>query len=444
MAVGRVGPDLGQTEGVTDPHHRSGPVGEASDGFAGFRDRFYLPAPPANVSDEIAYLCGHSLGLQPKAVADELRFNLDRWAEMGVEGHFGERGWYQYAERMIPHGAALVGAQENEVAFCNTLTANLHFLMASFYRPAGGRNQILIEAGAFPSDRYAVATQAQWHGLDPAEVVVEVQPEPGRATIGTDAVVSAIEAAGEQLALVLFSGVQFATGERFDLAAITEAAHRVGAIAGFDLAHAAGNVELNLHDADADFAAWCNYKYCNSGPGAVGAIFVNARHGTDRDRLRLAGWWGNDPDTRFDMDTEHLFVPRPDANSWAVSNPPIMALAPIAASLPLFTEVGMAALAERSRTLTGALERTLLDSLGERIEILTPAEPEQRGSQLSVRLDAAQLGPDGGKGLEHRLATVGVVVDFRPPDIIRLAPTAMYNNVDDIDRAVTELARALG
>ena len=410
--------------------------------FPGFRNRFSVPV---HGDHDVAYLCGHSLGLQPAGVAEAVQAELQRWASKAVEGHFDHDGWYTYAERLAPSMAAVVGAAEHEVAVLNTLTVNLHFLLASFYKPEGARNRILVEAGSFPSDRYALTTHLAWHAanagdaaaVDPADALVEVAPAPGEATLGTERIVAAIEEQGEQLSLVLFSGVQYATGERFDLGAITAAAHSVGALAGFDLAHAVGNVPVDLHESDADFAAWCTYKYLNAGPGAVGGLYVHERHALDPHRLRLAGWWGNDPDTRFHMATEREFVPRSNASSWAVSNPPILSMVPLSISLPMFAEAGVSELRERSLMLTGHLEALVADRLGDRVRVVTPTDPERRGAQLSLSV------PDATPDLEKRLSASGVVIDFREPDLLRIAPTPMYNTTEDLDRAIEVLAEVL-
>ena len=396
--------------------------------FDGLRHLFELPE---RDGISVAYLCGHSLGLQPTATRSVVEAELARWSELAVEGHFGPDGWYDLAERLTPAVAQLAGALTSEVALANTLTANLHFLMASFYRPNGARNKILIETHAFPSDRYAVSTQARWHGLDPVEVVVQLHGDSGGDLLGTHCLIDAIRESGEELALVLLPGVQFLTGERFDIAGVTAAAHEVGATVGWDLAHSFGNVPLALHDDGPDFAAWCHYKYANSGPGAVGGLFVHERHHR-ADLPRLGGWWSIDPARRFDLPEE--FSPRLDAASWPVSNPPILSLAPIGPAVEMFNEVGIEVVHGRSLELADHLVSSLETGLRSRVKVVTPCDSDRRGAQVSVRLAEA---PDD---LAHRLSDAGVIVDVRKPDLIRMACCGLFNSADDIDRAVAALS----
>ena len=383
------------------------------------RSRFAIPRDDAG--RELVYLCGHSLGLMPRSARDEVTGVLDQWATRGVEGHFeGEHPWYGYDDALVPSLAALVGAETNEVSVMGTLTANLHQLFASFFRPHGTRTKILVEANAFPSDRYAVMAQLRWHGLDPRQHLIEVAPDHvGR--FGAERFVDALATHGDEIALVWLGGVNYLTGEVLDLAVIVTAAHRAGCVVGFDLAHAAGNVELRLHDWDVDFAAWCSYKYLNAGPGAVGALFVHARHVGDPGLVRLAGWWGNDPATRFEMRAE--FVPVAGARGWRMSNPPILSLAPLRSSLELFAEARPDRLRAKSTRLSGLL----IDALSARrgIEVLTPREPARRGSQVSIRVgDAAAV--------QRALRTRGVLVDVRPPDVVRVAAVPLYNCARDV------------
>ena len=404
---------------------------DADDPLASYAARFCRPADSRD--DKLAYLCGHSLGLAPAHAADRVHEALERWGRLGVEGHFGEGpSWYRYDEPLTAPMAELVGADARDVAVMGSLTTNLHLLLASFLRPHGERRAVLIEANAFPSDRYVAETQLRWHGLDPAVDLLE-WPTDDRGLLGLDELDALLADHGHRIACALLGGVNFATGQRLDLGAVTARLHAVGALVGFDLAHAAGNVAVDLPASGADFAAWCSYKYLNGGPGAVAALHVAARHGDDLDRVRLGGWWGNDPDTRFDMDVERHFVPVPGAGGWRQSNPPILSLAPVAASLELFTEATMTALVSKSHALTGALADALSSLAG--VRILTPADPERRGAQLSVRVADAVAVAD-------RLRASGVVVDVRPPDILRMAPVPLYNSFDDVWRAADAMQRA--
>jgi kynureninase len=341
----------------------------------------------------------------------------------------GQAPWYNYHAPLLAPMARLVGALPHEVAVMNSLTVNLHLMLTSFYRPEGRRRKILIEAGAFPSDRYAVATHLATRGLDPAAGILEVAPRPGEALLRTEDLEALLDQRGREVAVVLLPGVQYYTGQLLDLPRLAEAAHRAGAVAGFDLAHAAGNVELALHDWGADFAVWCSYKYLNAGPGAVAGCFIHERHALDPLVPRFGGWWGNDPATRFQMDEQHDFVPVPGAGGWQLSNPPVLAMAPLIASLALFDRAGMSALRARSLRLTGYLEHLLADLPGDRIERVTPADPLGRGCQLSWRI------PGRAARVAEALATRGVIGDFRAPDVIRLAPAPLYNSMSDVRRA---------
>lgn len=409
---------------------------DAADPLAPLRAEFELPA---RVANDPVYLCGNSLGLMPKAVRGRLEQELHDWATLGVEGHHdAETPWYSYHENFRETGARLVGGKPGEVVMMNSLTVNLQLLMVTFYRPAGQRYKVLIEEGAFPSDTYAVASHVRTHGYDPADAVVLVRPLPGQQTIATEQIEEILERHGQEIALVLLPGVQYYTGQLFDIPRITAAAHRAGAIAGFDLAHTAGNIPLQLHDWNADFAAWCSYKYLNSGPGAIGGAFVHERHGRQLDLPRFAGWWGNDPATRFRMHLNETFVPREGADGWQLSNPPIFAMTPLLASLEQFDRVGMPALRAKSLRLTGYLEY-LVDGLRERgVEIITPREPDARGCQLSLLIRT------NGRAVFDALRARGILPDFRQPDVIRMAPVPMYNSFHDVWRAGSALAEALG
>jgi kynureninase len=395
------------------------------------RDRFAIPMPDGK---PWAYFCGNSLGLMPKAAPAMLARVAEQWSTLAVEAHFTDRdAWMPYHALVREGLARLAGANPSEVVAMNTLTTNLHLMMASFYRPQGARRVILIEKRAFPSDRHAVASQIEWHGGSVAADLVELAPLPGEDCVTPAQIDAAIAELGERLALVLWPGVQYATGQRFDLARIAAAAHAVGAIAGFDLAHAIGNVPVDLHAAQADFAVWCSYKYLNAGPGAIAGCFVHERH-AQTTRPRLAGWWGHDEASRFRM--EPAFVPTPGADGWQLSNPSIFALAPLRASLELFDEIGIDALRQRSLQMTGQLADAIVGELSDAIHILTPSDPAQRGCQLSLRVRA---GRDAGRALFDRLHRAGVIGDWREPDVIRVAPAPLYNNQDDVTRLLNAL-----
>ncbi|WP_432839834.1 kynureninase [Dactylosporangium sp. CA-092794] len=388
----------------------------------GHRELFHVPPAEGGDYPQTAYLAGNSLGLQPRAVRGELLEELDAWARFGVEGHLeAERPWLPYHELLREPAARLVGGLPGETVVMNSLTVNLHLLMVSFYRPAGARTLIVVEDTAFPSDSYAVRSQAAFHGLDPDETVVRT----------TDPL-AAIRAHGDRIALVLLGGVNYLTGELLDIPAITAAGQAAGAVVGWDLAHAAGNVPLRLHEWNVDFAAWCSYKYLNSGPGALAGAFVHERH-TGAALPRFEGWWSTEPATRFEM--APVSRPPRTADAWQVSNPPILAMSPVRTSLALFDAVGMPALRARSERLTGYLEG-LLDPIG--VEVVTPRDPARRGCQLSLRV------PDAGglsKALRHRH---GVITDSREPDIVRLAPVPLYSTYHDCWRAAAAIAHEVG
>ena len=405
---------------------------DAADPMTPLRARFRLP--DGQDRGTATYLAGHSLGAQPLDAIDAVMAQLDAWGRLGVEGHFrAGADWVEADGVAREQTARLVGARPTEVATMNTLTVNLHMLMASFFRPAGTRTAILIDAPTFPSDRYAVESQLRLHGLDPARDLIVVRPRTGEATIRMGDLEAAITDAGDRLALVLLAGVNYATGQVLDVSRLTAAAHAVGAVAGWDLAHAAGNVLLTLHDSDVDFAAWCTYKYLNSGPGAVGQVFIHDRHGLDQGTPRLSGWWGNDPASRFLM--ADAFAPGLGADGWRISNPPILALAPVTASLAIFDAVGLPALRARSERLTAHLA-DLVASLAPQAEVITPADPGQRGAMLSIRLPKART-------VLERMEAAGIMADFREPDIIRIAAVPLYNGYRDCWRAATALAAAV-
>lgn len=408
---------------------------DAADPLAPLRASFALPRGADGRT--LVYLCGHSLGLAPLGARAMLEAELSDWERLGVLAHEHARTpWLTYAEQLQGPLAALVGAAAQEVVAMNSLTVNLHLLLAHFYRPAGARRAILIETGAFSSDRHAVATQIGWHGLDPASELIELSVPKGERQLRIEHIEAAIATHGERLALVLWPAVQYLTGQRFELARIARAAHAVGAVAGFDLAHAIGNVPLSLHADQADFAVWCSYKYLNGGPGTIGGAFVHERH--LHGAPQLAGWWGHEGGTRFALDAR--FVPAAGALAFALSNPPILSTAPLRASLPLFAAAGSARLREKSLRLTGYLEALLVQLADSQLELLTPSDPEQRGCQLSVRIPG---GHERAQRLHGELSVQGVIGDLRKPDVIRLAPVPFYNSFVDVMRCAWHLCDAL-
>jgi len=402
---------------------------DAADPLAPFRQQFHLPAGLGG--QPAAYFCGNSLGLLPKAARAAAEREFKAWEERAVEGHFtGDSPWLTYHETLNEATARVVGARPDEVVVMNTLTVNLHLLLVTFYRPTATRYKVLMEAGAFPSDQYALESQARLHNLDPEQVIVEIAPREGEHTLRTEDIEAKIAELGDSLATVLFGGINYYTGQVFDMAAITRAGHAVGATVGFDLAHAAGNVLLKLHDWDVDFACWCNYKYLNSGPGGSSGIFVHERFADRPDLVRLAGWWGHDQAERFKM--KKGFRPMPGAAGWQLSNGQIITLAIYGASVALFDQAGgMSALRAKSEQLTGYLE-FLINSLGlpkDKLEIITPQNPAERGCQLSL------LVHERGRELFDFLAAQGVMADWREPNVIRLSPVPLYNSFEDVRRA---------
>lgn len=409
---------------------------DAADPLAGCRALFHLPR-RADGTPKI-YFCGNSLGLQPKSVHPAIEQALRDWAELAVDGHFHARHpWYPYHEFVRGPGARLVGALPQEVVFMNGLTVNLHLLMVSFYRPTRERHGILIEDTAFPSDTYAVQSQLILHGFDPRVDLLIARPRAGEHRLRTEDVEALLAREGARIALVLLSGVNYFTGQVFDMPRIAAAARRAGCAVGFDLAHAAGNVELHLHDWDVDFAVWCCYKYLNSGPGAVAGCFVHERHHRrPLDALpRFGGWWGNDPATRFRMHLNEQFVPVQTADAWQLSNPPILSLAAVRASLELFDQVGLPALRAKSLQLTGYLQYLLDRMPSARYTVITPREPAARGCQLSI------LAHDRPRELHQELEAAGVVCDFREPNVVRVAPVPFYNTFHEVWSFAQVLAR---
>jgi kynureninase len=407
---------------------------DSRDPLSHFRDRFHIPKTGSGA--DCIYLCGHSLGLQPKTAHSYLEQELRDWAQLGVEGHFQAKNpWMPYHRLLTQQTATLVAAQASEVVVMNSLTVNLHLMMASFYRPTTRRNKILVESGAFPSDQYAVSSQIRFHGFDPASSLLELKPSEGESCLRNEDIEAKIDREGDSIALILLGGVNYATGQAFDMAGITQAGHRKGCVVGFDLAHAVGNMPLRLHDWGPDFAVWCSYKYLNGGPGCVAGCFVHQRHARAWNLPRFAGWWGHDEQTRFHMGPD--FHAMPGAEGWQLSNPPILALAPLRASMEIFAEAGMERLREKSESLTAYMEFLLTQSATRKFSIITPREPKRRGCQLSIRLSGV------GHAFCERLAESGIIGDWREPDIFRVAPVPLYNSYQDVYRFVQQFVAAL-
>ncbi|WP_439880999.1 kynureninase [Pontibacter sp. MBLB2868] len=391
-----------------------------------FRERFHYPQ--VNGHDAI-YFCGNSLGIQPKTAQMYIDNEMYKWANLAVEGHFkGEEPWFNYHELLTPAAARVVGAKESEVVIMNQLTVNLHLMLVSFYRPEGKRFKIITEGGAFPSDQYALESQTRFHGYNPDEAVVELFPREGEQTLRTEDILASIREHGEELALVMMGGINYYTGQVFDMEAITKAGHEAGAIVGFDLAHAAGNVPLKMHDWGVDFAVWCTYKYLNSGPGGTSGVFVHERHGNNPDLPRFAGWWGHDAQARFQM--KKGFVPMQGAEGWQLSNGQIIPFAMHRASLEIFDEAGMENLRAKSEKLTGYLEFLIDDVHAGKdvMEMITPRDPDARGCQISI------LVKKDARLLFNKLMEAGIIVDYREPNVIRVAPTPLYNSFEEVYR----------
>lgn len=400
---------------------------DEDDSLKDFRQLFHFPT-QKNGSDFL-YFCGNSLGLQPRTAKQALDSELEDWANLGVEGHFhGKKPWFHYHKFLTKHSAELVGGRHHEVVIMNQLTVNLHLLMVSFYKPTKTRFKIIMEAGAFPSDMYAIESQVKFHGYDYDEAVIEIEPREGEHTLRTEDILRIIEENGEQTALVFFAGVQYYTGQFFEIEKITAAAHSVGAIAGWDLAHTAGNLPLKLHDWKVDFAAWCSYKYLNSGPGNVSGVFVHEKHGLDENTHRFAGWWGHKESERFQM--KRGYIPEPGAAGWQMSNAPVFGMAVHLSSLEIFHKAGMENIRAKSKMLTAYLQETLKyvqnNNPALDFNVITPENPEHRGAQLSI------LVKENGKALFDYITENGVIADWREPNVIRLAPAPLYNSFKDI------------
>ena len=403
---------------------------DEKDPLKAFRNEFLFPKHTDGT--EILYFCGNSLGLQPKSTRKMIQQELDDWAEHGVEGHFrAKKPWMPYHEFFTEKLAKIVGANLNEIVVMNTLTVNLHLMMVSFYRPNGKRRKIVIEAAAFPSDKYAVASQLRFHGYS-KEDLIQLSPRPGEETLRMEDIESVLMSNSAEIALIMLGGVNYYTGQFFDLKRITQLGHKIGAKVGFDLAHAAGNVPLKLHEWNIDFAVWCHYKYLNSGPGAIAGAFVHEKHLENPEIPRFEGWWGHDKNVRFLM--EDNFVPMPSAESWQLSNAPVFSMTPLLASLELFDAAGFEKLRSKSIQLTAYME-FLLDQINtDRIRIITPRDKHQRGCQLSIQV----IG--GNKNLYDQLTALGIIADWREPDVIRVAPVPLYNSYQDVYSFVERLS----
>lgn len=399
-----------------------------------YRGKFCIPKHKSG--EEVIYLAGNSLGLQPKTVREYIEQELKDWEALAVEGHTEAKNpWLPYHEFLTEQTARLVGAMPEEVVNMNSLTTNLHLLFVSFYRPTKKRHKILIESHAFPSDHYAIQSQIRFHGFDVETSLIEMKPKTGEDKIRTEDIEEFIDKEGDSIALTWFAGVNYYSGQAFDIIKITEAAHKKNIIAGFDLAHATGNLLMNLHDWNVDFAVWCNYKYMNGGPGAIGGAYVHEKHLNDHSLPKFLGWWGHDKQTRFLMD--HKYIPIPTVESWQLSNPPIFQLASLKASLDIFDSVGMRLLREKSEQLTGYLEFLINENKNSNIEIITPCEVNERGCQLSLRIKS------NGKELYQKLLNEGVICDWREPDVIRVAPVPFYNKFEDVWRFAKTLFSGL-
>jgi len=404
------------------------------DELSNYRNKFYIPKDKNG--NELIYLCGNSLGLQPKLTKDYINQELQDWANLGVEGHLEAKNpWLKYHEFLTESTAKLVGAKPIEVVTMNSLTANLHFMMISFYQPTNKRYKIVIESDAFPSDKYAVESQLRHHGFNDKEGLILWKPRQDEELLHYEDLEEILNNQGDDIALIMIGGVNYYTGQFFDLKRISQLGHKHGCMVGFDCAHGAGNVQLNLHNSGADFAIWCTYKYLNAGPGSLSGCFVHERHAYKKDLNRFTGWWSHNKQTRFNM--RHEFDVLPGAEGWQLSNPPILSMAAIKASLDMFNEVGIYKLVTKSKKLTGYFEFLLKQLREDVIRIITPENPDERGCQLSIQVKNAN------KSLHHKLTKAGVISDWREPDVIRCAPVPLYNSFEDVYRMVEKLKEIL-
>lgn len=407
---------------------------DQKDPLKSYRDQFYFPQ--HNKGEQAIYLCGNSLGLQPAGAEKAIKEHLKSWKELGVKGHFeGEKPYTTYHEKLGQKMARLVGALEEEVVVMNSLTVNLHLMMVSFYRPTSEKHKILIEKDAFPSDQYAVKSQLEYHGYDTKKGLLELEPRPGETLLRTEDILDFIEKNGDEIALIMLGGINYYTGQAYEMKEICKKGKEFDCMVGFDLAHAAGNLDLELHEWEVDFAVWCTYKYLNAGPGSIAACFVHENHFNDQTIQRFAGWWGHDKNTRFMMDD--TFVPIPSAEGWQLSNACIVSMASLDASLDLFDEIGIKKLVEKSHLLTGFLEYLIGCLSQKEIEIITPRKANHRGAQLSIRVGQR------GKALFEQISVLGVIADWREPDVIRVAPAPMYNSFEDVYDFVDRLQKVL-
>ncbi|HPE82494.1 MAG TPA: kynureninase [Aequorivita sp.] len=407
---------------------------DAEDALAAFRNKFHIPKNASG--EELIYFCGNSLGLQPKITSEFIKEELTDWANLGVEGHVeGKHPWLPYHEFLTENMAKIVGAKPSEVVVMNTLTTNLHLMMVSFYQPTKTKYKIVVESDAFPSDKYAVESQLRFHGFDPKEGLILWKPRKGEELCRFEDLEEIMDNHGNEIALLMIGSTNYYTGQSFPLKKITQLGHSYNCMVGFDLAHGAGNIQPNLHETGADFAIWCTYKYLNSGPGSLGGCFVHERHANNEKLNRFAGWWGHNKKTRFNM--RHEFDTLPGAEGWQLSNPPILSMAAIRASLDTFAEAGFENLRKKSENLTGFLEFLLDEMKNEAINVITPRNPEERGCQLSIQVKNAD------KNLHTKLTEAGVISDWREPDVIRVAPAPLYNSFEDVFRFSEKLKEVL-
>ena len=407
---------------------------DTEDSLSSFRNKFHIPTDSSG--NELIYLCGNSLGLQPKTTSKYIEEELNDWATLGVEGHTeGKHPWLPYHEFLSQSMAKIVGAKPSEVVMMNTLTTNLHLMMVSFYQPTAKKYKIVIEADAFPSDKYAMESQLKFHGFDEKEGLILWKPREGEELCRFEDLETILSEQGNEIALLMIGSTNYYSGQAYPLKKITQLGHKHNCKVGFDLAHGAGNIQPNLHDTGADFAVWCSYKYLNSGPGSLGGCFVHERHANNKDLKRFTGWWGHNKETRFNMRKE--FDALPGAEGWQLSNPPILSMAAIRASLDVFEEAGFENIREKSLQLTGFLEFLLDEMHNESISVITPRNPEERGCQLSIQVKNAD------KNLHTKLTEAGVISDWREPDVIRIAPAPLYNSFSDVFQFVQKLKQVV-